>query len=196
MKIIPAATRENFASLDHPTALAGARFFARPALTVARDLLGKYLVRRVDGEVIAAVITETEAYVGPHDLASHGSKGHTERTSVMFGPAGHWYVYFIYGIHWMLNAVTDEPGHPAAVLIRGAGQWDGPAKLTKALSIDKHFNTLPIARKSELWIEDRGLVIPRRKIHRTPRIGVDYAGAWAAKPYRFVVEEQHGQSQD
>ena len=163
-------------------------FYARPALTVARQLLGKVLVRRRRGRQTAAVITETEAYVGPHDLACHGSKGRTGRTDVMFGPAGVWYVYFIYGIHWMLNVVTDEPEHPAAVLIRGAGQWDGPAKLTKALAIDKRCNRTEAAPASGLWIEDRGVKVPRRHIERTPRIGIDYAGDWADKPYRFVVE--------
>jgi DNA-3-methyladenine glycosylase len=170
-----------------------AKFFARPALVVARELIGKVLVRRIDGRpgsrsnTLAAVITETEAYIGPHDLACHGSKGRTPRTEVMFGPGGCWYVYFIYGIHWMLNAVTDEVGHPSAVLIRGAGQWDGPAKLTKALAIDKGLNGQPAARSSGLWIEDRGLKVPRGRIQRTPRIGVDYAADWAAKPYRFVL---------
>lgn len=162
-------------------------FFARPALVVARELIGKYLVRRIGKREIAVPISETEAYTGPHDLACHGSKGRTARTEVMFGPAGHWYVYFIYGIHWMLNAVTDDEGHPAAVLVRGAGQWDGPAKLTKALQIDRAFYGQPIAPDSGLWIEDRGLAIPRRRIRRTPRIGVDYSGPWAAKPYRFVL---------
>jgi DNA-3-methyladenine glycosylase len=154
---------------------------------VARELLGKFLVRRIDGRVLAAPIMETEAYVGPHDLACHASKGCTERTQVMFGPGGHWYVYFVYGIHWMLNAVTDDEGHGAAVLVRGAGDWDGPAKLTKALAIDNRFNTLAIAPESDLWIEDSGLVVPRGSVRRTPRIGVDYAGVWAAKPYRFVL---------
>jgi DNA-3-methyladenine glycosylase len=162
-------------------------FFARPALTVARELLGKHLVRRNGQREIAVPITETEAYLGPHDLACHGSKGRTPRTEVMFGPPGCWYVYFIYGIHWMLNIVTDDIGHPAAVLVRGAGQWDGPAKLTKALVIDKSFNALPAAPPTRLWIEDRGLIIPRRQIKRTPRIGVDYSGAWAKKLYRFVL---------
>ena len=78
-------------------------------------------------------------------------------------------------------------GHGAAVLVRGAGDWDGPARLTKALAIDKRFNTLAIAPESDLWIEDRGLAVPRGSIRRTPRIGVDYAGVWAAKPYRFVL---------
>jgi DNA-3-methyladenine glycosylase len=155
---------------------------------VARELLGKYLVRRIGGDVVAAPIIETEAYVGPHDLACHGSKGRTPRTEVMFGPGGHWYVYFIYGIHWMLNAVTDDEGYPAAVLVRGAGAWSGPARLTKALAIDKRLNAQAIAPASGLWIEDRGERPRRGQVRRTPRIGVDYAGAWAAKPYRFVIE--------
>jgi DNA-3-methyladenine glycosylase len=87
----------------------------------------------------------------------------------------------------MLNAATDDEGHGAAVLVRGAGDWDGPAKLTKALAIDNRFNTLAIAPESDLWIEDSGLVVPRGSVRRTPRIGVDYAGVWAAKPYRFVL---------
>jgi DNA-3-methyladenine glycosylase len=164
-----------------------ASFYARPALVVARELIGKHLVRRIGRREVAAVITETEAYVGPRDLACHGSKGRTARTDVMFGPAGRWYVYFIYGMHWMLNVVTDEVDHPAAVLIRGAGDWNGPAKLTHGLSIDKAFNRLAANRRSGLWIEDRGLLVPRGRVRRTPRIGVEYAGAWAKKPYRFVM---------
>lgn len=165
-----------------------AEFFVRPALVVARELLGKVLVRRLGKRQLAAVITETEAYIGPHDLACHASKGRTARTEVMFGPAGCWYVYFIYGIHWMLNAVTGEVDHPAAVLVRGAGAWTGPARLTKALEIDKRLNGAKAVRASGLWIEDRGLHVPSRRVRRTPRIGVDYAGPWAAKPYRFVLE--------
>lgn len=166
-----------------------AEFFARPALVVARELIGKSLVRRVgggDGE-LAALIIETEAYVGPHDLACHASKGRTARTQVMFGPAGFWYVYLIYGIHWMLNVVTDTQDFPSAVLIRGVGNWDGPGKLTKALTIDKRLNGQPASPTSGLWIEDRGYRAPRRLVQRTPRIGVDYSGDWAAKPYRFVL---------
>ncbi len=161
-------------------------FFRRPALVVARQLIGKVLVRRSGSRTLAAVIHETEAYTGPHDLACHAAKGRTPRTEVMFGPAGCWYVYFVYGIHWMLNVVTNDVDYPAAVLIRGAGVWDGPAKLTKALSIDKRFNARESARASGLWIEDRGIRIARGTLKRTPRIGIDYAGAWAEKPYRFV----------
>ena len=162
-------------------------FFARPALVVAKDLIGKSLVRRIDDRETSAVITETEAYVGPHDLACHASKGRTSRTEPMFASGGHWYVYFIYGMHWMLNAVTDDHDYPAAVLLRGAGAWTGPAKLTKGLSIDKQFNAQSIAPDSGLWIEDRSLKVSSRRIKRTPRIGVDYAGVWAAKLYRFVM---------
>ncbi len=164
-----------------------AGFFARPALNVARDLLGKVLVRRIGRRETGVVIIETEAYIGPHDLACHGSKGRTPRTEVMFGPAGYWYVYFIYGMHWMLNVVTDEAGYPSAVLFRGAGVWNGPARLTKALAIDKNFNARPAAPSTRLWIEDRGHRIPAGCIRRTPRVGVAYAGPWAARPYRFVL---------
>jgi DNA-3-methyladenine glycosylase len=163
------------------------KFFARPALVVARELLGKYLVRSESGRAIAAQIHETEAYIGPHDLACHAAKGNTPRTAVMFGPAGRWYVYFIYGIHWMLNVVTESEGFPAAVLLRGAGDWNGPARLTKGLDIDRRFNGAQATRASGLWIEDRGETILRSQVRRTPRIGVDYAGPWAAKPYRFLL---------
>jgi DNA-3-methyladenine glycosylase len=106
----------------------------------------------------------------------------------MFGPAGVWYVYFCYGVHWMLNVVTESEGYPAAVLLRGVGEWNGPGKLTKALSIDKSLNGAKAARASGLWIEDRGFRPPRGSVSRTPRIGVDYAAAWAKKPYRFLLD--------
>ena len=163
-------------------------FFARSAIVVARELLGKYLVHRDGARESCVQITETEAYIGPHDLACHASKGRTSRTEPMFGPAGNWYIYFIYGIHWMLNAVTGREGYPSAVLVRGAGPWIGPARLTKALAIDKRFNGLPALPSTGLWVEDRGTKIARKLVHRTPRIGVEYSGAWAAKPYRFVLD--------
>lgn len=154
---------------------------------MARELVGKFLVRRIGASETAALVTETEAYIGPHDLACHGSKGRTPRTEVMFGPAGFWYVYFIYGMHWMANVVTDGAGYPSAVLIRGAGGWNGPAKLTKGLAIDKALNGRRVAPASGLWIEDRGYKPSRGRVNRTPRIGVEYSGAWAEKPYRFVL---------
>jgi DNA-3-methyladenine glycosylase len=164
-------------------------FFSRPTLTVARELLGKYLVRRTSAGKRSVLIHEVEAYVGPHDLASHGRFGRTARTEVMFGPSGHWYVYLCYGIHWMLNVVTDRKGWPAAVLLRGAGEFDGPGKLTKGLNIDQRLNTLAAIRSSGLWIEDRGLRVRSAQIERSPRIGIDYAGPWKEKPYRFVLRQ-------
>ena len=163
-------------------------FFERSAIAVARDLIGKYLVRRAGRETMAVMITETEAYIGPQDLASHSSKGRTARTEVMFGPPGRWYVYFTYGMHWMLNIVTGKAGHPAAVLIRGTADVSGPARLTRHLGIDRSMNALKAAKRSGLWLEDRGASVSRAKIRRTPRIGVDYAGpVWANKHYRFVL---------
>ncbi len=168
-----------------------AEFFARHALTVARQLLGKYVVLRRNEDVAeeAFQIHETEAYIGAHDGACHGRFGVTPRTAVLFGPPGHWYVHFTYGMHWMLNVVTDRDGAASGVLIRGAGAHRGPGRLTKALGIDKRFNALPIAPASRLWIEDRGHEVRRGHVRRTPRIGVDYAGDWKHKPYRFLLRQ-------
>ena len=169
------------------TMIVSSDFFNRPTLTVAEELLGKYLVMQQGDAVHALMIQEVEAYTGPEDKACHASKGLTDRTKVMFGPAGCWYIYLIYGMYWMLNIVTEAEGHPSAVLIRGVGEYDGPGKLTKRLSIDKTLNGLPAAKQTGLWIEDRGETITSKQIKRTPRIGVDYAGEWAKKPYRFIL---------
>jgi DNA-3-methyladenine glycosylase len=165
-----------------------AAFYERPADRVARDLLGaRLVVRAPDGGLSRYVVFETEAYLGAHDLACHGSKGMTKRNAVMFGPAGRWYVYLCYGMHWMLNVVTGAEGVPAAVLIRGAGEFVGPGRVTRGLGIDKAFDGRAAARTTGLWLEAGEPVGPRR-ISRTPRIGVGYAGAWAEKPLRFVVD--------
>lgn len=163
-------------------------FFARPALVVARELLGKHLVRRWRNREQAVVIHEVEAYIGPHDLACHGRFGRTSRTEVMYGPAGRWYVYLCYGIHWMLNVVTDDEDYPAAVLFRGAGEFTGPGKLTKGLRIDRRLNSRAADEAAGLWLEDRGYKVQRSHIEETPRIGVDYAGDWKEKPYRFLLK--------
>ena len=110
------------------------------------------------------------------------------RTSVMFGAAGRWYVYFVYGMHEMLNIVTGPVGHPGAVLIRGVEGINGPGRLTKRLGISRTLNTLPAIKQSGLWIETDGTEIPPGSITATPRIGVDYAGEWAKKPWRLVLE--------
>jgi DNA-3-methyladenine glycosylase len=160
-------------------------FFDRPTLEVARDLLGKYLVREADGEKLEGMIVETEAYDGPEDLACQARSGITKRNFVMFGPAGMFYVYFTYGMHWMLNVVVGKKGYGAAVLIRGLDTVSGPARLTKAFKIDKSLNSLQAKKSSGLWFEDRGT--GAFKIKTTPRIGVDYAGIWAKKPYRYLL---------
>lgn len=160
-------------------------FFKRATLIVARALLGKYLVRKIGNQRIAVKIMEVEAYDGLRDKASHAFRGKTERNAVMFGEGGHWYVYFVYGMHWMLNIVTGKAGYPAAVLIRGVEKAAGPAKLTKFLKIDKKFNGKEAALRSGLWIEDRGEIVST--CERAKRIGVDYAGpVWSKKQYRFL----------
>lgn len=175
-----------------PAQLLEASFFARPAPVVARELLGKNLLRRTQDRTEAFTITETEAYEGSGDLASHASKGRTARSTVMFGPPGHFYVYLIYGLHHMLNVVTQIEGVPSAVLIRGLSQLPGPGRLTRALAITKALNAQPALEASGLWFEDRGLIVADSQVLITPRIGVDYAGPhWAAMPWRFVLAKPY-----
>ncbi len=166
-------------------------YFNRPTLIVARSLIGKHLVRRIRNGTVTGKIIETEAYVGPHDLACHASKGRTARTDVLFGPPGIAYVYFIYGMHHMLNVVTERIEYPAAVLIRAVeieGEViDGPGKLCRKLAIDRSLNRHDMTEGRHLWFEDRGTSMTGKKIGTFPRIGVDYAGAWARKPYRFRI---------
>jgi len=164
-----------------------AAFFARGAATVARALIGCALVHRDR----AGIIVETEAYLGPTDLASHARFGPTARTSVMFGPGGVSYVYLCYGIHQMFNIVTGEPGDGQAVLIRAVAPYAGlpddpaigrgPGKVTQALALDRRHDRRDLAR-GDLFVAS-ALVPPR--ILRGPRIGVAYAGAWATRPLRF-----------
>ncbi|MFP4352008.1 MAG: DNA-3-methyladenine glycosylase [Puniceicoccaceae bacterium] len=163
-------------------------FFERPTLEVARDLLGKRLVFPAGAGWSALSIHEVEAYDGPADRACHACRGRTPRNEVLFGPAGHWYVYLCYGIHWLANLVTGPEGYPAAVLLRGAGGFDGPGKLTRAIGMTGAINRCPAAPPCPFHVADAPPV-PRGRIRRTPRIGVAYAGpVWAAKRYRFLVD--------
>ncbi|MBX4211045.1 DNA-3-methyladenine glycosylase [Candidatus Parcubacteria bacterium] len=163
-------------------------FFERPAEVVSKDLIGKYIVRRLSGKTVRLLITETEAYVGPHDLACHASKGRTQRTEGLFGEAGRFYVYFVYGMHYLLNIVTNEKDYPAGVLIRGAREITGPARLTKFLTINKSFYGKRAIPKTGLWFEE-GDGEEKFKIKKTPRIGVDFAGPiWSKKLLRFVLQ--------
>lgn len=168
-------------------------WFERDALSVARDLLGARLCRLLpDGTTVSWAITEVEAYIGSEDRACHAHKGRTARTEVMFGPAGVWYVYFCYGIHWLANIVTGPAGAPAAVLLRGAGPLAGPARLTKALAVDRTQNGQPSAVASGFWIA-AGHAVPEAEVSRGPRIGVDYAGPdWASRPFRLIWTKEWG----
>jgi DNA-3-methyladenine glycosylase len=180
-------------------------FYEQPTVDVARALLGKYLVRKHTQGTTAGRIVETEAYVGPEDKACHAARGRTARTEVMFGPAGHAYVYFIYGFHYMLNIVTEPADFPAAVLIRalepitgtalmkkrrGVDQprslASGPGKLCQAFAIDRTLNGEDLCGEI-LYIEDSAENAP--EIVATPRIGVDYAGKWKRKPWRFLIRK-------
>jgi len=168
------------------------RFYARGAEAVARDLLGKVLVRSLDGTVRRARLVETEAYVGPHDLAAHSSKGRTARNEAMWGPAGRAYVYFVYGMHWMLNVVTGaapKQGGGEAVLLRAAEPRDGwradlsgPARLARAFGVTRSDDHADLV-KGPLRILD-GPAPGEVRVDR--RIGVGYAGDWARAELRFL----------
>jgi len=173
-------------------------FYDRKTLIVAQALLGKFLVRKIRKKIITGMITETEAYFGPSDLASHASRGRTPRTELMFGPPGHAYIYMIYGMYYCLNVVTEKKDYPAAVLIRGIkidgidyGKTNGPGKFLK---IDTMLNGIDITvgngrDRSLLWIENRGIKIKSSQILRTPRIGVGYAGKYKDKKWRFILKK-------
>lgn len=185
-------------------------FYARPTLTVARELLGARLVRVLDPETrLIGLITETEAYVGETDLACHAKAGRTKRTQIMYGPPGRAYVYFTYGMHWMLNVVTEPEGFPAAVLIRAVemvaglervesrrakakqADWtNGPAKLTLAFGIDAAQNGIDLTTTSAgLWIEP-GEPIPNESVTVGPRVGLySVPEPWKGMPWRFVKRD-------
>lgn len=169
-------------------------YFHRPTLSVARSLVGKYLVRENGRDTIVGKIIEVEAYVGPQDRACHAAKGRTQRTEVLFGPPGISYVYLIYGMYHCLNVVTERDGFPAAVLIRAIevdGELvDGPGRLCRALGIDRTLNRVDMTIGKGLWFEDRGGRILSRHVGAHPRIGVEYAGVWARKPWRFRLHSE------
>ena len=187
-------------------------FFNRPTLQVARELLGSRLVRLEEGRRIGGTIVETEAYIGEQDLGCHCRAGRTARTTVMYGPPGHAYVYFTYGMHWMLNFVTEAQGRPAAVLIRAIqptegveimaarrqpqpqALWtDGPAKLCQALNIDRCLNGADLCDpQGILWVED-GEAIPDENVTIGPRVGLySVPEPWKSIPWRFLVRPQSG----
>ncbi len=167
-------------------------FYDRDTVLVAQELLGKFLVH-VSGDVERiGKIVETEAYLGPHDLAAHSSRGLTPRTKIMFGPPGHAYVYFIYGMYFCMNVVTEREGHASAVLLRALEsvknieRANGPGLLCRAMKIDKKLNG------RDLLSEDFFIAAPDKseifKTVKRPRIGVDYAKHWARRHLRFYIK--------
>jgi len=150
----------------------GLIFYSRPAFVVAPELLGKLLCRYFDGNETKLRITETECYYGENDSACHAHKGKTERTRIMYERGGLAYIYLCYGIHNMLNIVTGNDNFPEAVLIRGAGEHNGPGKLTKALKIDRRLNWENLIESNNLWIEDDGT---KHAFITGRRVGITYA---------------------
>lgn len=171
-------------------------FYHKDTLEVARGILGCFLVRKIGRKVVRARIVETEAYVGEDDLACHASKGRTKRTEVMYGAAGHAYVYMIYGMYHCLNIVTDAKDFPAAVLMRAVEiegvprkETDGPGKLCRFLDIDRSLNGWDITKGEKLWIEP-GLQSDDETILSMKRVGIDYAEHCREYPWRFVLERK------
>jgi DNA-3-methyladenine glycosylase len=179
-------------------------FYNRPTLIVAHELLGARLVRILDGAKLVGLITETEAYIGEEDLGCHAKAGRTPRTQVMYGPPGHAYVYFTYGNHWMLNAVTERENFPAAVLIRAIQPIEGeelmsarrrgrdtfgPGKLTQAMGITKSENAVDLTKVGNgLWIE-AGVSVPDKSVTIGPRVGLySVPEPWKSVPWRFLVK--------
>ena len=171
-------------------------FFDRDTVQVAEDLVGKLLVRETDGEMRWGRLIEVEAYCGPQDRAAHSWRGLTPRTTVMYGPPGHAYVYLIYGMHNCLNFVTGPEGSPQAVLVRalepgpGVGRCSGPGLVCRALDIDRSLNGAAL-RPPRLYVVDDGFRPAPEAVACTPRVGVGYAGAWAEMPWRFCLDSPH-----
>jgi len=179
-------------------------FYNRSTLIVARELIGTRLVRIDRDRKLVGLITETEAYISEKDLACHCKAGRTPRTQVMYGEAGHAYVYFTYGNHWMLNVVTEEVDFPAAVLIRAIQPIEGvelmsrrrsgrdtfgPGKLTQAMGITKSENGVDLTETTlGLWIE-AGVNVPNSLVTKGPRVGLNNTPEpWLSKPWRFLVK--------
>ena len=186
-------------------------FFGQNTVLVARDLLGKRLVRQEGNQRLSGVIIETEAYRGQEDLACHARAGRTPRTEIMFGPPARAYIYFIYGMHWLLNFVTENDGFPGAVLIRAiipeegleiisqrrngqpSKEWtNGPAKICQAMGIDSQLNGINIcAREAQVFVEN-DIGIQSEMIQAGPRIGLNSVPEpWRSKPWRFKLRAQH-----
>lgn len=177
----------------------GKDFFKRSTLKVAKELLGKYIVRKTRGKEIVGKIVETEAYIGPKDRASHAYLGKiTPRNIIEYFEGGHIYIYLCYGVWWQFNITTQREGKPECVLIRALEPLDrkarekriasGPGKLCQWLKLDGSFNGEDLTKSKRIWIEDRGEKLKQKDIVATERIGIEYAKEWAKKPWRFYIK--------
>jgi len=181
-------------------------FFKASALNLAQDLLGKHLVRKMGGKRIIGKIVETEAYIGPEDKASHAYQGKiTERNKVEYLRGGYVYIYLCYGLYWQFNVTAAEEGEPECVLIRALEPLEGikkppyrdekklvnlangPGKLCRWMKLDGSFKGEDLCLSKRIWLEDPGGV--KTRIVAETRIGIDYAGSWAKKPWRFYIKE-------
>lgn len=170
------------------------QFYQQDTIEVAKQLLGKYLIHQHQSTEYIGKIVEVEAYLGPHDLASHSSKGRTKRTEVMFGPAGYAYVYLIYGMYYCTNVVTEDEGTGSAVLLRAiepiqniTTRTQGPGLLSKAMCIDIRLNQHDLL-SDDFYIAEGSHNEPITIIEK-PRIGVHYAKEWADKSLRFYIKD-------
>lgn len=163
-------------------------FYTRDVLKVAPDLLGKNLViHPPHGSILKLEIEEVEAYRGEEDKACHACRGRTHRNRVMYGEGGKVYVYFVYGMYWMLNFVTGKENNPQAVLIRGLNGLSGPGRLTRDLGINGEFYGEDLTISDRIWVEESG---EKCKYVTKPRFGIDYAGdPWRDKPWRFIIKK-------
>lgn len=169
-------------------------FFVRDTLTVAKELLGKCLVRKMGpcGKLRVGKIVETEAYIGPEDRASHAFGGKiTPRNKTEYLEGGHIYIYLCYGMYWQLNITTGKVGRPECVLIRALehSSATGPGKLCKWMKLDKSFDGEDLTRSKRIWVVVRGQKIKKSQIVASERIGIDYAEEWAKKPWRFYIKD-------
>lgn len=172
-------------------------FYTQDALNVAKELLGKYIVRKIGKKKLTGKIIETEAYIGPKDRASHAYKGRrTARNRAEYLIGGHIYIYLVYGMYWQFNISTAKAGAPECVLVRGlelsAGDVktaNGPGKLCRYLKLNKSFYAEDLTKSRRIWLEDRGESVLPSQIAKTARIGIDYAGPyWAGRKWRFLIK--------
>lgn len=181
----------------------GQKFYLKPTLQVAQELLGKHIVRKFGKKTLVGKIVETEAYIGKKDKASHAYLGkRTARNEVEYLEGGRIYIYLCYGMHWQLNFTTAKEGSPECVLIRALepilenknlkeirNLANGPGKLCRWLKLDKSFYGEDLAKSERIWLQDPGDKIKKDRIKSSKRIGIDYAGFWAKKPWRFYLKD-------